>query len=557
MSRPDSTHLPAFSPKGSGDGRADNAAVSFRLLAVVAVAVAVAFALILGLSWRHEVARLEEVQRARAGQAAEIAAVMLQRRVERGRIFIRAIAGSRAIQEALAARQPRKLDIALSSFRSEFGAYYLVITDAGGKPLTWSTPLAALAMAVPSPRKELAGRAVSTALIAGDLAALIEQPVEAAGRRLGTIRAGILIGRLFLEQTSHDIGSPLALFRGGEILHHTTVQPPPPPGGTAVGRSLFLTWQTPEESYDVAYLPVDALKGNDIWLASIISRLPVAQARRRYLLLITILGLGGVGLVVMTVGGFLLVGRRRERRLKRQRDEALNRSEGLSDRLAHLTAVVHDIKAPVGGIQLRCEGLAEETADPEVKQALDQVVDTCERLNLYLVNILTAAQAEEGPIAVRHNVLLAPGLIEEVAEHVAALALRKNIRLATDADEDLPPLRGDGVLLERALWNLASNALAATPEGGEVQLFAHRQGSEILLGVRDTGPGFAAFPPEDAFSGGRPEVKNASIKAGSTGLGLFIVRRIAEAHGGQAEARHSPKGGAEVFLRLPLAADVR
>ncbi len=529
-----------------------------RLLTVVALAVAAALAVILGLSWRHEMQRLDEGRRQAAGQLVQVARILMHRRVDQGRMLVKAVAESHAIQQALATRHPARLDRALSTFRADLGAYYLVITDSAGKTLTWSNPLAALALATAA--SPGSAKTESTAVIAGDLAVVVEEPVVAAGRRLGTVRAGILVGRLFFEQTSTDLDAPLAVYRQGRLLHHTFPADPPPPGGDPHSAAIFRTWSPSagDPGFEIAYLPETGPAGSKLWLAAGASREPLREARRRYLVLVSALGAGGLALVMLSVGGFVIIGGRRERRLRRQRDEALHRSEGLSDRLSHLTAVVHDIKAPLGGIQLRCESLAEESDDAEVRAALDQVIDACEKLNLYLVNVLTAARAEEGPIVPQQGVVLVPGLLEEVAEHVATVAQRRGITLTTQADEDLPPLHADTLLIERALWNLASNALAATPRGGRVTLFAERDGTARLrIGVRDTGPGFGALPVEQVFSRARPAVRNASLRAGSTGLGLFIVARIAEAHGGRAVAQHRPEGGAEVAMILPLEAGGR
>ena len=213
---------------------------------------------------------------------------------------------------------------------------------------------------------------------------------------------------------------------------------------------------------------------------------------------------------------------------------------------------MHDIKAPIGGVQLRCEALLEEGVDPVVGAALGSIVDACARINLYLVNVLTAAQAEGGWMAARREVVLLPGLIEDVSEQVSPLAERHRLKIVTEADPALPAVLGDPVLLERALLNLASNALAATPPGGTVGLFARREGREVVLGSWDTGPGFTTFRPEEAFSRSRPRVMHESLRT-SSGLGLFIVARIAEAHGGRAGAANRPEGGAIVEMRIPLA----
>jgi two-component system sensor histidine kinase BaeS len=125
------------------------------------------------------------------------------------------------------------------------------------------------------------------------------------------------------------------------------------------------------------------------------------------------------------------------------------------------------------------------------------------------------------------------------------------VTLSTEVEAGLPPITGDAVFLERALVNLASNAVAATLAGGSVTLFARRAGDSLALGTRDTGRGFVGFDPKEAFSRERPQVKDHSLRSG-TGLGLYIVARIAEAHGGTAVAENRPEGGAEVRMLLPL-----
>ncbi|MDQ7087661.1 MAG: hypothetical protein Q9Q13_07340 [Acidobacteriota bacterium] len=303
-----------------------------RLLTVVALAVAGALAVILGLSWRHEMQRLDEGRREAAQQLAQVARLLMHRHVVQGRIAVKAVAESRAIQEALAARHPSRLDAALGAFRADLGAYYLVITDSAGKTLTWSNPLAAIALASAPPPAGTKARE-STAVIAGDLAVVVEEPIVAAGRRLGTVRAGILVGRLFFEQTSRDLHAPLAVYREGRLLHHTFPADPPPPGGAPRPAALFRTWSPDDKhpGFEIAYLPEAGPAASELWLAAGASLEPLQDARRRYLALVSALGTGGLALVMLSVGGFVVIGSRRERRLRLQRDEALHRSEGLSD----------------------------------------------------------------------------------------------------------------------------------------------------------------------------------------------------------------------------------
>jgi signal transduction histidine kinase len=125
--------------------------------------------------------------------------------------------------------------------------------------------------------------------------------------------------------------------------------------------------------------------------------------------------------------------------------------------------------------------------------------------------------------------------------------------LVVEAEDGLV-VEADRERLERALANMADNALR---HGGEpVLLRATANDGDIELHVSDSGPGFPpAFLPHafERFSRADP----AHPSTGGTGLGLAIVRAVAEAHGGSADAENNPGGGAHVWLRLPLAANVR
>ena len=525
-----------------------------RALAVIGTIVALVLAAGLAWMWYSNRARLDDSQKIRAARTARLFEILTLRQVQSGRSLLRAVAESRAVQEALAERSLPQTIAALHALRDDFGSLLVVIDGADGRPVAWSTPAAVLHLGVGPPHAADATPQARAEVLGGNLAVVLSQPVVVEGRALGGVRVAVLIGRLFVEQSTQDLEAPLALFEGAKPVHFTFPRPPPPPpdldqaperGEVRLGRAAL-----GNDDFDVAYTRPGGL-GGAVWLAAGMPRRADESRLLRFILANAALAALALAVVLASFYATLRNAEQRQR-LARQRDAAVQRSEGLSDRVAHLAAVVHDIKAPVSGIQLRCEGLIEDAPDPEVRGALDQIVDTCERLNLYLANVLTAAQAEEGPIRPHLATLLVPGLVEDSAERVGPLAARRRVSLATEIEPGLPPISGDAVFLERALVNLASNAVAATPAGGSVTLFARREGDALALGTRDSGRGFVDFDPQEAFSRERPQVKDASLRSG-TGLGLYIVARIAEAHGGTAVAENRPGGGAEVRLVLPLA----
>ena len=113
-------------------------------------------------------------------------------------------------------------------------------------------------------------------------------------------------------------------------------------------------------------------------------------------------------------------------------------------------------------------------------------------------------------------------------------------------------VRIDPVWFRQAVDNLIDNAIRHTPAGGHVGIDASRHEGTILLVVEDTGPGFTATPASTVFEPfaptGRTQENN---KQTSAGLGLAVVRTIAEAHGGRVWAENRPQGGARVTMAMP------
>ena len=112
-------------------------------------------------------------------------------------------------------------------------------------------------------------------------------------------------------------------------------------------------------------------------------------------------------------------------------------------------------------------------------------------------------------------------------------------------------MRGDGERLRQVLGNLIENAVKYSPAGATVRVHAARANGEVIVSVQDRGPGIASGDQQLIFEKfGR--ASGGGSKPGS-GLGLFIARSIAEAHGGALEVSSTPGRGATFLLKLPVA----
>ncbi len=143
---------------------------------------------------------------------------------------------------------------------------------------------------------------------------------------------------------------------------------------------------------------------------------------------------------------------------------------------------------------------------------------------------------------------LAPVDVAEIARDAAAAAALEGAPVRVRVDEDLPRVTGDAVRLRQAVDNLIRNALVHSGSESEVVVRVRRDGHTVLLSVADAGRG---IPDADRERIVEPGVQLDPSRGGS-GLGLTVVRALAEAHGGSLSLVSSPGGGATFTIALPL-----
>ena len=144
-----------------------------------------------------------------------------------------------------------------------------------------------------------------------------------------------------------------------------------------------------------------------------------------------------------------------------------------------------------------------------------------------------------------------PVLAGEVVEHtqngLRPLARDAGVELRFELEPGLPTIEADGNLVLRALENLMLNSIQHA--GSWVSAKVTGAGDSVLFRIEDDGEGFPDCPGEASFL----ELKNMRSRADSTGLGLLVVARVAQIHGGSVSARNRKDGGAQIDLMLPVA----
>ena len=213
-------------------------------------------------------------------------------------------------------------------------------------------------------------------------------------------------------------------------------------------------------------------------------------------------------------------------------------------------SVSHELKTPLAVITTASEHLLSPlvTRSDETKTALlGEVRAAARRLEHTVNNLLDISRLESGH--------LRPSLefcdVLELVESTVAMAREqrsdRTIKLKVEAD--LPPCRIDYALIETALLNLILNAAAHGGPNGSVDVHAFLRERDLVLQVRDFGAG---LPPGEGQRLFEKFHRGAGVPAGGLGLGLSIVKRLAEAHGGRVAARDAEGGGAIFEIVLPV-----
>lgn len=225
-----------------------------------------------------------------------------------------------------------------------------------------------------------------------------------------------------------------------------------------------------------------------------------------------------------------------------------------SDRSRLLAAgLAHELRTPLQNLRMEAEvSLLRERSTPEYVQAMQHQLHELEELIRAVDNLVNlcappearrARQAESFDLAAEVRLRLQPEL---------ARALRADLCLEFRLPETLL-FRGDRETLVLTLRNLVSNALDWSPAGGRVELNVRSTGKRWVIEVTDQGPGVPLADRERIF---RPFERGAPRPNGRVGygLGLALVRTVAEAHLGKVEVDSSPSGGALFRLDLPATA---
>jgi signal transduction histidine kinase/CheY-like chemotaxis protein len=222
-------------------------------------------------------------------------------------------------------------------------------------------------------------------------------------------------------------------------------------------------------------------------------------------------------------------------------------SRAKSDFLANMS---HELRTPLNAIIGFSEVLLEQMFGPlNAKQAeyLGDIVTSGRHLLLLINDTLDLSKIEAGKMELELATFALPAVLEDGVTMVREQAARHGIECSVDAGPGLDEVEADERKVKQVVFNLLSNAVKFTPDGGRVEVRAHRMGDQAEVAVADTGVGIDPADRERIFQ----EFQQAGQQEGS-GLGLPLARSLVALHGGRLWVESEPGSGSTFTFTLPV-----
>jgi PAS domain S-box-containing protein len=259
--------------------------------------------------------------------------------------------------------------------------------------------------------------------------------------------------------------------------------------------------------------------------------------------------------LVTDISGRKRAEQEREQLLLRERDaraaaEAANRAKD-----EFLSLLSHELRTPLTPILAFTQLLRRKTPDEAMLARALETIDRNARVQARLVSdLLDVSRIVTGKLQIEPEPADLPPVIAAALDAVRPAAEAKAITLTSDIDPHVGAVMGDPDRLQQVVWNLLTNAVKFTPEGGRVEVRLAQNGAEACITVTDTGQGIAADFLPHVFERFRQADVSNTRTSGGLGLGLAIVGHLVELHGGHVTASSAGVGqGATFDVRLPLA----
>jgi signal transduction histidine kinase len=229
------------------------------------------------------------------------------------------------------------------------------------------------------------------------------------------------------------------------------------------------------------------------------------------------------------------------------------RERRLNELKGHFVASVsHELRAPVGSIRLMADALDAGKVSPETAAEFHRLISQeGKRLSHLIENVLDFARIEQGRKRWHFEPVDLPALIADTVKVMEPLAAEKQIRLTTVLPDSSAESVLDAAALQQALVNLLDNAIKFSPPDSTIDVRLSADDRDLRLAVHDHGPGIPAAERTKIFERFYRPGNELRRETQGTGIGLSLVKAIAEAHGGRVELDSHPGQGSTFTLVLP------
>ena len=239
-----------------------------------------------------------------------------------------------------------------------------------------------------------------------------------------------------------------------------------------------------------------------------------------------------------------------ERRLQEQAEALIDLDRRKDEFLAMLS---HELRNPLAPISNAVHLLRlQKNVDPLQQQARNIIERQVGQLKHLIDDLLEVSRITTGRVQLRPERIAVSGIVERALETARPLLDQRRHELTTSLPPQLIWLHADAARLEQVVVNLLNNAAKYTDEGGHIWLSVQQEGDTAVLRVRDTGVGIAPELLPRIFDLFTQAERSLDRSQGGLGIGLCLVQRLVELHGGSVEAYSVLGQGSEFVVRLPV-----
>ena len=220
-----------------------------------------------------------------------------------------------------------------------------------------------------------------------------------------------------------------------------------------------------------------------------------------------------------------------------------------------LATLSHELRNPLNVVIGYSEILrrSEDTKNSFVGKAAEVIRRNALAQSQLVSDLLDLSRLQMGKLAITRQSVSLSTIVGDAIETIRSEAEAKNIVLKLIAAKETLMVDGDPVRLGQIVWNLLNNAVKFTPNGGEIRISLTESGKEAILRVSDTGQGIASEFLPHVFEIFRQADASSSRRQGGLGIGLALVKQLAELHGGRVKAESEGTGkGATFTVWVPL-----